>query len=84
MAEDPQDAKHQRKEVREALEEILKSGSWRLIKGSHWGRLRCAEGCCDIHVDGTPEVAAHHAAWLKRETRKCPKPKDHPRNRKRS
>jgi len=67
--------KHPKKEVREALEEILKDPWWRLEPGGHWGVLLCGHrqrGGCSLPVNGTPENPGGHARWLLREVLKCP------------
>ncbi len=73
---------HPDKDVRKALEAICAgSGGWRIVKGGHWGSLRCGGGCCMVPVSGTPANAKNHARFLERESRKHPKPDSDPRSR---
>lgn len=74
---------HPKKEVREALDEILSSGQWRLFSAGHWGRLTCDAGCCWIAVAGTPRDPATHARQLRNQARQHPRDAADPRNRRR-
>jgi hypothetical protein len=74
---------HPKKEVREALHDIMDSGRWRLYKAGHWGRLDCETGCCSIAVSGTPRDAATHARQLRSQARQHPRDVGDPRNRRR-
>lgn len=78
---DPAD--HQDKDVRKALQQIIAGGGWRLIKAGHWGHLRCDNGCCDIPVNGTPEVPSRDVRDIERRVRRCPLDEDDPRNKRR-
>ncbi|WP_203336706.1 hypothetical protein [Nocardioides limicola] len=63
---------HPDKDVRKALKRILE-GPFELVKGGHWGMLRCDNGCCQISVSGSPRNAPRHALELLREAAKCPR-----------
>jgi len=78
---DPSD--HPKKEIKEALSRIMANGRWRLIKAGHWGHLRCDQGCCDIPVNGTPEVPSRDARDLERRAARCPLDAGDPRNKRR-
>jgi hypothetical protein len=72
---------HSKKEVREALMQILAMpAGFTLAKGAHWGILHCANGCCRITVASTPANSSRAAKRLLREARKCPLPDDDPRS----
>lgn len=64
---------HPNKEVRKGLKQILEGGSFDLLKGGHWGMLRCDNGCCQISVNGSPRNPQRHADELLREAAKCPR-----------
>lgn len=66
-------AEHTKKEVRQALKEILATGNWDLYDSAHWGALWCRRPCrCKIPVFGTPRVPSRHARDLHREAARCP------------
>ena len=67
---------HPDKEVRKALLKIQAlngGGHWSIESGGHWGRLKCAYGCCLIPVSGTPKNSVRHSEILVAEARKCPR-----------
>lgn len=74
---------HPDKEVRKALKEILYDGAFELVKGGHWGMLRCENGCCQMSVSGSPRNAQRHANDLLREAAKCPRDANDVRNKQR-
>jgi len=85
MAEEPLEVStNGDKEVRKALKRILKSPNWRLVKGGHWGVLMCSHGCCAISIGGTTRVPEYVVEQLNQQVKKCPRPANDPRNKKRS
>lgn len=55
---------------------------WYIVKGGHWGTLRCRGMCgCTHPIPGTPKNPSGAARRLKREAGKHPRPDGHPQNR---
>ena len=67
--------RHQKKEVRDAIDAVLADPWWRLERGGHWGFLLCGRrerDGCRIAINATPQSADSHAARIVRESLKCP------------
>ena len=77
---------HTSKDVAAALRTILDMNGgdhFRLVRGGHWGKVVCVEGCCRFAVHGTPQNGARHARQLLREARRCPRDEGDVRNKRR-
>ena len=69
-------ARHPKKEIEEALQE-LESAGWRIeVGGGHaWGRAYCLEESrdgCMFSIWSTPKSAGNHAKQILRRLIKCP------------
>jgi hypothetical protein len=68
------------KEVRKAIAPLLRQG-WRLLHEGHKARLQCPcnARCTTIPVGGSTRDEGNTAKRIKRESSRCPLPKDSPR-----
>jgi hypothetical protein len=67
--------RHPKKEVQDALDQVLSDPWWRLEMGGHWGFLLCGHrerDGCRIAINATPQSAGAHAVRIVRESLKCP------------
>lgn len=67
------EARHPKKEVHEAVDELRKA-DWEveLRTGHAWAVAKCPYGCCMVSIWSTPQVPGNHARQLRRSLERCP------------